>query len=472
MIFFPISTDEHDGSIGIVSLLIVGICLLFHIIVSINGVVINNKIDKAITIYQKDFYTNKTGLYDDVSLSYAQGIDSIVNKARQETIIYKLGFIPKSFNIFTIFTSLFLHGGWIHLIGNMIFFYVCGVTMEKYWGHFKFLLIYLGCGLAATLTYFFTCFFNWSISAHIPLIGASGAIAGAMGAFVITHTKTNVKVFYFIPPAIKGTFEVVAYVYFGLWFISQLVYSILGLTHSSNVAYAAHVGGFVCGIVLGKFIKSDEEASLIKPSGRQLIRRVGEQRLSNNNSYQNYKNKIEPQVAYIEHNNSDSDLETMDRSNDSLDISSYEQDAITALQNGETVRATDMYVHLIHLYMQSPTEHKDEIIRLLGVVLRSESILSVTSAQLYEWAKKLHVINLTGLALNCLDKASQDLSNKHIQKNALLWAARIRIDSQTDLDVALDKLRQVMKLDVNGIASSQALQMMKEISSLKNSIPY
>jgi len=144
-------------------------------------------------------------------------------------------------------TSMFLHGGWMHLIGNMWTLWIFGDNVEERMGRARFLLFYLVCGLAAGITHWFT-------NAHstMPTVGASGAIAGVLGAYFVLYPHARIiTVFplFFIP----YFFELPAVIYIGFWFVSQLLGGALGSLGPQNVggvAWWAHVGGFLTGIVL------------------------------------------------------------------------------------------------------------------------------------------------------------------------------------------------------------------------------
>jgi len=151
----------------------------------------------------------------------------------------------------SIFTSMFLHGGWIHLIGNMWYLWVFGDNVEDRLGHGRFVLFYLVCGVAAALAH---TLFN--LGSQIPTVGASGAIAGVLGAYVIAFPRARVvtllPIFFFI------TFiEVPALVFLGFWFLMQMFNQSLALVSRGEfqgVAWMAHIGGFLAGMALMKFI--------------------------------------------------------------------------------------------------------------------------------------------------------------------------------------------------------------------------
>lgn len=142
----------------------------------------------------------------------------------------------------TIFSSMFIHGGFMHFAGNMMFLWVFGDNIEDRLGHMKYLVFYLVAGVAATLS-------QLAIDPHslVPLVGASGAISGVLGAYLLLYPYNRVKVlviFYLIT-----VIRLPAMVLLGLWFLWQLVQGIgsLGLSNAVNVAFFAHVGGFLAG---------------------------------------------------------------------------------------------------------------------------------------------------------------------------------------------------------------------------------
>lgn len=167
------------------------------------------------------------------------------------------GVIPKEIivgqDLYTLLTSIFLHGGWMHLIGNMLFLWIFGDNIESTIGSARFLLFYIAGGIIASL---FHIFFNMGSS--IPSIGASGAIAAVMGAYLVMFPKSEIKVVFII---FFKTFKISALVFLGIWFLQQLVSGIGGLSVTSadapGVAWWAHIGGFVFGLVCGMWFRDD-----------------------------------------------------------------------------------------------------------------------------------------------------------------------------------------------------------------------
>ena len=151
----------------------------------------------------------------------------------------------------TLITSQFLHGGFLHIAGNMLFLWIFGNNVEDRLGHIKFLIFYLACGVLAALSQWF-----FSPNSGIPSLGASGAIAGVMGAYIIRYP--HARVLTLIPLGFFfWTFELPAIFFLGFWFIQQAFYGIASLQAPSNigmesggVAYWAHAGGFVFGVIL------------------------------------------------------------------------------------------------------------------------------------------------------------------------------------------------------------------------------
>lgn len=150
-----------------------------------------------------------------------------------------------------LFTSAFVHDGWFHLIGNMLFLWLAGAALEDRWGRWRFAGFYLASAAAATL--FFDALYSGSATL---LVGASGAISALMGAFLVCFARMHIHFVYWLGFA-AGTFELVAYVALPLWFGEQLLGA--GL-HSdtggvSSVAFTAHIGGFLFGLVIGAIAK-------------------------------------------------------------------------------------------------------------------------------------------------------------------------------------------------------------------------
>ena len=154
----------------------------------------------------------------------------------------------------TVITSMFMHGGWFHLIGNMVFLWVFGNNIEDAMGHGKFLLFYLLCGVAAAATQTF-------VSPHsvVPMVGASGAISGVLGAYILLYPRVRVHTLIILPIYIT-TVALPAWVMLGYWILLQLLSGLGSLREieKGGVAFFAHIGGFIAGLVLVRLFASEE----------------------------------------------------------------------------------------------------------------------------------------------------------------------------------------------------------------------
>ena len=161
-----------------------------------------------------------------------------------ERLISTFAFVPYEFKLFTIFTSMFMHGGLMHIIGNMWFLYIFGDNVESILGHVRFLLFYLFCGIGAAVAQFLI-----QPDSTTPMVGASGAIAGVLGAYMIKFPKARVHVLAVIFIFIT-TIVVPSQLVLGLWFIMQLSGGLgsLGFDTTGGIAWFAHIGGFIVGI--------------------------------------------------------------------------------------------------------------------------------------------------------------------------------------------------------------------------------
>ena len=157
-------------------------------------------------------------------------------------------------NWWTILTSMFMHGGWLHLIGNMWFLWVFGNNIEDSMGHGRFVVFYLLCGVAAAATQMVS-----DPASPVPMVGASGAISGVMGAYILLYPRVRVHTIVWLGFFVT-TVALPAYVMLGYWFVLQLVLGAAGtLSHAQGgVAVWAHVGGFVAGMALIRLFVNPE----------------------------------------------------------------------------------------------------------------------------------------------------------------------------------------------------------------------
>ena len=166
-----------------------------------------------------------------------------------DAFIMKWAFVPSRFlanpfsDFLTLFTSMFMHAGWVHLGGNMLYLWIFGDNVEDRFGPIKFIIFYLLCGLAATFAQL-----AFSLGSNVPNLGASGAIAGVLGAYILLFPQGKIRV-------LQGqqVIQVPALIVIGMWFILQLfsgIGSIANTAQTGGVAFMAHIGGFLAGFVL------------------------------------------------------------------------------------------------------------------------------------------------------------------------------------------------------------------------------
>ncbi len=165
----------------------------------------------------------------------------------QNHLVAMYGLTPARFHAIDMLTSMFLHGGWMHVLGNMWFLWVFGDNIEDILGHAKYLIFYLACGLAAAATHV-----AFNADSRLPTVGASGAIAGVMGAYLIKFPRNRIVTLIFF--GFIFFVDIPAVFMLGYWFVIQLFSGVgsVGTTYATQggVAWFAHVGGFVCGMIL------------------------------------------------------------------------------------------------------------------------------------------------------------------------------------------------------------------------------
>jgi membrane associated rhomboid family serine protease len=176
-----------------------------------------------------------------------------------DPFIGRWAFVPRRFladpagGFVTVFTSMFMHGGWMHLGGNMLYLWIFGDNVEDRFGHMKFLVFYLLCGIAAT---FAQMAFN--SGSNVPNLGASGAIAGVLGGYILLFPEAQVRVLMG-----RSVVPMPALVVIGLWIVLQFVSgigSIAPTADTGGIAYMAHIGGFAAGFVLTLILRGNRGA--------------------------------------------------------------------------------------------------------------------------------------------------------------------------------------------------------------------
>jgi membrane associated rhomboid family serine protease len=165
------------------------------------------------------------------------------------------GLTPARFRLVDMLTSMFLHGGWMHLLGNMWFLWIFGDNIEDVLGHGKYAIFYIACGVAAAATHIF-----FNVDSRLPTVGASGAIAGVMGAYLVKFPRNRITTLIFF--GFVFFVDIPAVFMLGYWFLIQ-VFSGVGTVGYTNVsqggtAWFAHIGGFVAGMVLVRLMVEEQ----------------------------------------------------------------------------------------------------------------------------------------------------------------------------------------------------------------------
>ena len=219
----PLRDDNPTSRRPTITYFLIGLCVL-------------------VFLTQLNFQSYKTG-----QLFYSYGLIPSVLMGKNQ-LPMDLYVVPA---YLTIFTSMFMHGGWLHLIGNMWYMKIFADNIEDNLGPRNFIIFYILCGIGAAMTQVFT-----DVHSQIPMVGASGAIGGILGAYLINHP--NARVLVLIPYIIITIVKIRALYVLGFWFILQFISS------SGGVAYAAHIGGFVSGMILILFFNKKAKSKVVK----------------------------------------------------------------------------------------------------------------------------------------------------------------------------------------------------------------
>lgn len=173
------------------------------------------------------------------------------------------GLAPTHINVYlTLITSMFMHGGLAHIIGNLLFLYIFGDNLEDAMGHSNYFFFYLLCGILAGLAHVFSTYF-FGQNLFVPSLGASGAISGVLGGYLVLFPSRRVHVWLFF----FFTISVPAFIAVGLWFVFQIVNGLGALggdEAAGGISYAAHIGGFIAGLILVKLFAGRRQVLIDK----------------------------------------------------------------------------------------------------------------------------------------------------------------------------------------------------------------
>ena len=190
-----------------------------------------------------------------ISLNIVVFILQVLSGGDGQRIVFAYGAIPHNIVSFestqpihpflTIFTSMFMHGGLFHIFGNMLYLWIFGNNIEDRLGHVRFIIFYLFCGIAAALSHVLT-----AAGSNVPMIGASGAVSGVLGAYLLLFPYARIHTVIFLGFFVQ-TVQVPALIVIGFWAIIQVVNGLIsqGALNQGGVAWFAHVGGFIAGLI-------------------------------------------------------------------------------------------------------------------------------------------------------------------------------------------------------------------------------
>ncbi|MCA1625072.1 MAG: rhomboid family intramembrane serine protease [Acidobacteria bacterium] len=240
---FPIGDDNSDRTITpYVNYLFIAINVM--VFVFLQGLGGNDTFNYAFSLVPKEITTG-------IDLTAPQIIRDAASGQTAQIPNYATP-LPVYFNFLS---SMFMHGGFMHLFGNMLFLWVFGDNLENMLGHIRFALFYVACGIAAAFAQIVM-----DTGSIIPMLGASGAISGILGGYILLFPTRRVRALLF------NVFTTVpAYVALGLWIGMQLLQGYLSPAGQGGVAYAAHIGGFIAGLVLIKIFALGTKAQNISP---------------------------------------------------------------------------------------------------------------------------------------------------------------------------------------------------------------
>ncbi|MEK7861861.1 MAG: rhomboid family intramembrane serine protease [Chloroflexota bacterium] len=230
----PIGDESHPGGLPIVNLVFIAVNVLVFVLLQLPS----EAFTMGFSVIPREI-TNGIDLVGPQQIALPDGQSVVIEEAPGPSPIW-----------LTLFTSMFMHGGWLHLGGNMLFLFVFGDNVERYLGSLKYIVFYVVCGIVAAYAQIFT-----NPESVIPTLGASGAISGALAAYLVFFPRNRVRVLV----GMRFVTEVPALMMIGLWALIQFVSGVGAITVSEQtggVAYWAHIGGFVAGLILAFVLRA------------------------------------------------------------------------------------------------------------------------------------------------------------------------------------------------------------------------
>lgn len=339
------------------------------------------------------------------SLAEYQRLVSRLEEANRDRLFGQYGFVPARQEWRDGVTSLFLHGGWMHLLGNLYLLWLCGCCIEDIWGRPLYAVIYLSSGFAACLAH--AAAFPES---EAPLVGASGAIAGLMGAFLVRLHSTRIRFFYMYWIH-WGTFYAPAWAVLPLWLFSQVFYAVL-YAEASPVAFWAHVGGFLFGALAALFVKLTLlEEAFLAPSIEQKTTLFAQHP------------KVTAALQLIEHGRHQEAIRSLERvlRDNPNDVDALDLAAQTHRVLGQDRNAARMYAQKVHSHLRR--RERDLAMDAYVDLQNCEGGVSLTERDLLALAPALVDAGRFGEAEAVYKRVIESAANGAIQLRASLALA-------------------------------------------------
>ena len=443
MIVFPLKTEADDGKIRLGVLFLILICFLVYAGMLFDSWEFSDKLSKELAMQESEaFFSNYEALTDaENTKSFVNNYlgelnDDLERDKRNRMILtnswmYRFAFVPERFDFLNLISYQFVHSGWMHLLFNMWFLYLCGVAMERIWGIWKFLGLYLLCGLIAALVFTgmeYVINQSWS---DVPLVGASGAVSGIMGAFLVTHHQYKVQIAYWAVLRIK-TAWIPSYIYFTFWFMSELFFAITTLGGTPGVAYFAHVGGFVTGLILGKVVRNDYELEKSIRFGD-----VGTGKTSS-------KARAEPR-------------------GETVSGTAMIHLAWNKLQEGKLEEAKEMVIKGFNFLCAHSSSHKAEIRSNADKIVLHFSRLGIEGKLMFRWAMNLAEINEYERALAFYDKCMMVNEDKFITQSCLFNTSKLMLEQGQDKQLIRAKMDRLMSTSPQGMLLNKSQKLLERL---------
>ncbi|MDD3626513.1 MAG: rhomboid family intramembrane serine protease [bacterium] len=411
----------------------------------------NNGLNKFVSDFENGeiLDSDNPDYYSYLQMKYEY--NALINR----NINYKFGYIPARPTPITIISHMFLHGGFMHLLGNMWFLWLVGISLEDRWGRWYYLIFYLLSGIFAVTIYGFA-----TAMKTIPLIGASGAIAGLMGAFMVRFYNSKIRYFWFFLLFIKpywGIFEITSWFAMGLWFLNQVLQQTL-FSGKSHVAFLAHIYGFIFGVgvalilkytgIEDKFIKETVLKEKSKDKHNPLVAEA--QDSVDNGNYREAIEKLEKAIV-LNPDNIPARLKVMDL------YEQYERDKFKSFEH---------FIKLLNVFIKK-NDAVNFMLQFENYIDRFQNTALPERIQFFlGYAYSINNKHLQ--AIEEYKKFTQRYPQSHLVPKALLNAAKIYIYKTNEIQIGEKLLFVILKRYPNLEWKQNVEDEIKKIQSGKN----